>query len=214
MRPELVGNPVRQILHGGVISATLDVVGGLAIALTGAGLAPSMLRRSNDWRSARAVSVPWRGRETRNVRYLLPATALENESARLLGRPRLRRFKLEMQSDQSGCEIEGTYVAPQARLYVVGSSDQPGGYARYGRTRADREYHRTHLDPREIADRGATRRPRHRLGQHARSSGTSRFVSKRCRWRPPLGRPRRRHHLCTISATSASARSWIEAFHA
>jgi uncharacterized protein (TIGR00369 family) len=33
MRPDLVGNPVRQILHGGVISATLDVVGGLAIAL-------------------------------------------------------------------------------------------------------------------------------------------------------------------------------------
>ena len=33
MRPELVGNPVRQILHGGVISASLDVVGGLAIAL-------------------------------------------------------------------------------------------------------------------------------------------------------------------------------------
>lgn len=33
MRPELVGNSVRQILHGGVISATLDVVGGLAIAL-------------------------------------------------------------------------------------------------------------------------------------------------------------------------------------
>ena len=33
MRPGLVGNPVRQILHGGVISASLDVVGGLAIAL-------------------------------------------------------------------------------------------------------------------------------------------------------------------------------------
>jgi uncharacterized protein (TIGR00369 family) len=33
MRPELVGNPVRQILHGGVISAALDVAGGLAIAL-------------------------------------------------------------------------------------------------------------------------------------------------------------------------------------
>jgi len=33
MRPELVGNPVRQILHGGVISATLDVVGGFAIVL-------------------------------------------------------------------------------------------------------------------------------------------------------------------------------------
>ena len=33
MRPELVGNPRRQILHGGVISATLDVAGGLAIML-------------------------------------------------------------------------------------------------------------------------------------------------------------------------------------
>ena len=33
MRPELVGNPIRQILHGGVISATLDVVGGLAVTL-------------------------------------------------------------------------------------------------------------------------------------------------------------------------------------
>lgn len=33
MRPELVGNPTRQILHGGVISATLDVTGGYAIML-------------------------------------------------------------------------------------------------------------------------------------------------------------------------------------
>ena len=33
MRPELIGNPVRQILHGGVISAPLDVVGGLAVTM-------------------------------------------------------------------------------------------------------------------------------------------------------------------------------------
>jgi len=33
MRPELVGNPARKILHGGVISATLDVAGGYAIML-------------------------------------------------------------------------------------------------------------------------------------------------------------------------------------
>ena len=33
MRPELVGNPTRQILHGGVISAALDVAGGFAIML-------------------------------------------------------------------------------------------------------------------------------------------------------------------------------------
>lgn len=43
MRPELVGNPVRQILHGGVISATLDVVGGLAIALASLAAKPEML---------------------------------------------------------------------------------------------------------------------------------------------------------------------------
>jgi uncharacterized protein (TIGR00369 family) len=34
MRPELVGNPARQILHGGVISATIDVTGGFAIMLS------------------------------------------------------------------------------------------------------------------------------------------------------------------------------------
>jgi len=34
MRPELVGNPSRQILHGGVISATLDVAGGFALMLS------------------------------------------------------------------------------------------------------------------------------------------------------------------------------------
>jgi uncharacterized protein (TIGR00369 family) len=33
MRPELIGNPRRQILHGGVISAVLDVAAGLAIHL-------------------------------------------------------------------------------------------------------------------------------------------------------------------------------------
>lgn len=30
MQPDLVGNPVKGILHGGVISATLDAVGGMA----------------------------------------------------------------------------------------------------------------------------------------------------------------------------------------
>ena len=37
MKPELIGNPRRQILHGGVISAVLDVVAGLAIHLAVAG---------------------------------------------------------------------------------------------------------------------------------------------------------------------------------
>ena len=33
MKPELIGNPLRQILHGGVISAVLDVAAGFAIHL-------------------------------------------------------------------------------------------------------------------------------------------------------------------------------------
>ena len=33
MRPELLGNPARRILHGGVISAALDVAGGFAIMI-------------------------------------------------------------------------------------------------------------------------------------------------------------------------------------
>ena len=36
MRPELIGNPRRQILHGGVISAVLDVAAGFAIHLAAA----------------------------------------------------------------------------------------------------------------------------------------------------------------------------------
>jgi uncharacterized protein (TIGR00369 family) len=36
MKPELIGNPRRQILHGGVISATLDVAAGFAIHLAAA----------------------------------------------------------------------------------------------------------------------------------------------------------------------------------
>jgi hypothetical protein len=40
-----------------------------------------MLRSSNI-RDPRAVSVPWRGREAGNVRYLLPATALRGSERR------------------------------------------------------------------------------------------------------------------------------------
>ena len=45
-------------------------------------VASSMLKRSKYQRSARAVSVPWRGRETGNVRYLLPAAALRGRERR------------------------------------------------------------------------------------------------------------------------------------
>src|SRR5262245_47991040 len=51
-----------------------------------AGFAPRMLRRS-EIRDPRAVSVPWRGRQTGNVRYLLLLPPFADESAGLLGQP-------------------------------------------------------------------------------------------------------------------------------
>ena len=33
MKEELIGNPMREILHGGVISSVLDVTGGMTAAM-------------------------------------------------------------------------------------------------------------------------------------------------------------------------------------
>jgi uncharacterized protein (TIGR00369 family) len=61
MRPELVGNPLRQILHGGVISAVLDVAGGFAI----------MLQLAND-AEITAAKFPKMGTIDLRVDYLRP----------------------------------------------------------------------------------------------------------------------------------------------
>jgi acyl-coenzyme A thioesterase PaaI-like protein len=58
MRPELVGNPVRQILHGGVISATLDVVGGLAIALAVAAKLTLAANKADEIKTDDSSAVP------------------------------------------------------------------------------------------------------------------------------------------------------------
>jgi len=47
MKPELIGNPRRQILHGGVISAVLDVAAGFAIHLAVAKLKDEDPERGN-----------------------------------------------------------------------------------------------------------------------------------------------------------------------
>jgi hypothetical protein len=63
--------PVQQLLHGS--------------RGTSVGIASSMLRTKLKIR-ARGER-PWQGRETGNVRYLLPASVPHDESARLLGLP-------------------------------------------------------------------------------------------------------------------------------
>jgi uncharacterized protein (TIGR00369 family) len=64
MRPDLVGNPLRQILHGGVISAVLDVTAGLAIQL-------ALLKQGSD-RSGGGVKFPNIGTIDLHVDYLRP----------------------------------------------------------------------------------------------------------------------------------------------
>src|SRR4051812_16976308 len=46
MKPELIGNPAREILHGGVISAALDVTAGYAIFLALLGQNPALEEES------------------------------------------------------------------------------------------------------------------------------------------------------------------------
>lgn len=68
MRDELVGNYVRRILHGGVISATLDVTAGLVAF---AGLAKRMRESSMEDKLARFSRL---GTIDMRVDYLRPGT--------------------------------------------------------------------------------------------------------------------------------------------
>lgn len=63
MRAELVGNPTRRILHGGVISATLDVAAGLSILMR--------LLKENP-QSAASMEFPNMGTVDIRVDYLRP----------------------------------------------------------------------------------------------------------------------------------------------
>jgi uncharacterized protein (TIGR00369 family) len=63
MRPELIGNPRRQILHGGVISAVLDVAAGFAIHL-------AVLKQRTE--HAQEAHIPTIGTIDLRVDYLRP----------------------------------------------------------------------------------------------------------------------------------------------
>ncbi|MGO9358528.1 MAG: thioesterase family protein [Xanthobacteraceae bacterium] len=106
MRPELVGNPVRQILHGGVISATLDVVGGLAIALAIVGKAEA----------GSAPSFPNIGTIDLHVDYLRPGRGRHfvatGRVVRLGGRVAVAHMELVNDA--------GEQIATGSAAYIVG----------------------------------------------------------------------------------------------
>ena len=105
MRPELVGNPTRQILHGGVISATLDVAGGFAIMLS---LAAEM--------TGIPTSFPNMGTIDLRVDYLRPGRGRHFiATARIVRKgKRIAVTHMELHNDT------GDLIATGGAAYVVG----------------------------------------------------------------------------------------------
>ena len=105
MRPELVGNPSRQILHGGVISATLDVAGGFAIMLQ---LAAEM--------TGIPTSFPKMGTIDMRVDYLRPGRGKHFiATARIVRKgSRIAVTHMELVNDT------GELIATGSAAYVVG----------------------------------------------------------------------------------------------
>src|SRR5579863_2741813 len=105
MRPELVGNPVRQILHGGVISATLDVVGGLAIALA------SITRKAEE---TPARHFPDIGTIDLRIDYLRPGRGYyfvaTGHVVRLGGRVAVAHMELVNDTDEQIATGSGAYI--------------------------------------------------------------------------------------------------------
>jgi uncharacterized protein (TIGR00369 family) len=105
MRPELVGNPSRQILHGGVISSTLDVAGGFAIMLSLLGEGP-----------VTSTSFPNMGTIDLRVDYLRPGRGKYFiATARIVRKgSRIAVTHMELHNDT------GELIATGGAAYVVG----------------------------------------------------------------------------------------------
>ena len=105
MRPELVGNPSRQILHGGVISATLDVAGGFAIMLSLVGEHP-----------VTPTSFPNMGTIDLRVDYLRPGRGKHFiATARIVRKgSRIAVVHMELHNDT------GELIATGGAAYVIG----------------------------------------------------------------------------------------------
>lgn len=105
MRPELIGNPSTKILHGGVISATLDVAGGFVIML---GLAHEM--------DSVPTSFPKMGTIDLRVDYLRPGRGKYFvATARIVRKgSRIAVTHMELHNDT------GELIATGGAAYVIG----------------------------------------------------------------------------------------------
>lgn len=105
MRPELVGNPTRGILHGGVISSVLDVVGGAALCI-------ALIEKSD----ARKVEFPNIGTIDLRVDYLRPGRGRHFIATGRVVRmgSRIAVVHMELENDAAGL------IATGSAAYVVG----------------------------------------------------------------------------------------------
>ncbi len=105
MRPELIGNPSTKILHGGVISATLDVAGGFVI----------MLNLAHEMDSV-PTSFPKMGTIDLRVDYLRPGRGKHFiATARIVRKgSRIAVTHMELHND------EGDLIATGGAAYVIG----------------------------------------------------------------------------------------------
>ena len=106
MRPELVGNTRRGILHGGVISAVLDATGGFAI----------MLALAKEPKPGEKLSFPNMGTIDLRVDYLRPGRGKHFVSTGKVVRlgNRIAVTHMELAND------EGELISTGAAAYVVG----------------------------------------------------------------------------------------------
>ena len=106
MRPELVGNSRRGILHGGVISAVLDATGGFAI----------MLALAKEPKPGEKLSFPNMGTIDLRVDYLRPGRGKHFVSTGKVVRlgNRIAVTHMELAND------DGELISTGAAAYVVG----------------------------------------------------------------------------------------------
>ena len=106
MRPELVGNSRRGILHGGVISAVLDATGGFAI----------MLALAKEPKPGEKLSFPNMGTIDLRVDYLRPGRGKHFVASAKVVRlgNRIAVTHMELAND------EGELISTGAAAYVVG----------------------------------------------------------------------------------------------
>ena len=106
MRPELVGNSRRGILHGGVISAVLDATGGFAI----------MLALAKEPKPGEKLSFPNMGTIDLRVDYLRPGRGKHFVASAKVVRlgNRIAVTHMELMND------EGELISTGAAAYVVG----------------------------------------------------------------------------------------------